>query len=484
MIKNLTKTQVEIEGLAGRVPSLTERQMNWAKRRFPYDIHILGQRERECICPECKGEVYFPESHDTQKMRCPHCGAYLVGNRHFDSYGWKWSKDGVRYGSGRNHQEEFFSVMNVVGGWQVTRLFYMERWCYVRKGNTPWKFYECCQAWNKPDNGNTYFRSLPKQGLGYHYNCYSLHRWRYECTDPDNDYYNKYIEEDNELEARMPNSANYFESRNLAPYAEILPAFRRCGLTPDAFRKVTTYNAMGLMEGFARRGLETMHETLLKCGAYEVFNRMTEIRYLHDRDNKQAIYTAWKICRRNGYKPKNMTEWFDLVNLLAEYGFDYHSPHYVCPDDLHDMHQRILRLVERKKDEMELKRRAVKNEQYKKRIAKYLDLVFKNDDLTIKVLPDIESFKAEGEHLGHCVYRCKYYEKENSLILSARGKRNKRWETIEVDLRTFTILQCYGYKDKHTERHKEIIDLVMENMWQIKERKLSKKAKVAKKIAA
>ena len=30
----------------------------------------------------------------------------------------------------------------------------------------------------------------------------------------------------------------------------------------------------------------------------------------------------------------------------------------------------------------------------------------------------------------------------------------------------------------------EIIDLVMENMWQIKERKLNKKAKVAKRIAA
>jgi hypothetical protein len=322
--------------------------------------------------------------------------------------------------------------------------------------------------------------------MGYHYNPYSLHRWLYECTDPNNDYYNKYVEGDNELEARMPNSASYFDTRDIAPDAKILPAFKRWGITATALRNINTYRAMGLMEDIAGKKLETMYETLLKCGAYKVFNRLTESQYMHgnQRDNKGAIYTAWKICRRNGYKPKNMTEWFDLVNMLAEYGFDYHSPHYVCPANLHDMHQRIFRLVNRKQEEMEMRKKVVQNKRYKERIERYLDLVFKDNDLTIKVLPDIEAFKAEGDHLGHCVYRCKYYEKEDSLILSARGKRGKRWETIEVDLRSFKILQCYGYKDQHTDRHKEIIDLVMRNMWQIKERKLGKKNKGRKRIAA
>lgn len=482
MIKNLTKTQVEIEELAVRVPKLTTRQIEWAKKNFTYTIGILGQRERECACPECHGTLDIPEGDRDEKHRCPYCGAKLHIARYYDSRGIKWSSLGVMRDY---HKETFFQVLSVVGEWQVTRLIYMERWCYVRKDNTPWRFYEVCQAWNKPDDTNTYFRSLPKQGMGYHYNPYSLHRWRYECTNTDNWTYNKYIENDNELEARKPNSANYFDTRDIAPDAKILPAFKRWGLTTTALRNITTYRAMGLMEDIAGNKLETMYETLLKCRAYNVFNRLTEHGYMHEgRDNKTAIYTAWKICRRNGYKPKNMTEWFDLVNMLANYGFDFHSPHYVCPADLHDMHQRILRLVNRKKEEMELRKRVAQNKQYKERIERYLDLVFKDNDLTIRVLPDIESFKAEGEHLGHCVYRCKYYEKEDSLILSARGKKGKRWETIEVDLRSFKILQCYGYKDKHTERHKEIIDLVMQNMWQIKERKLGKKNKSGRKIAA
>ena len=62
------------------------------------------------------------------------------------------------------------------------------------------------------------------------------------------------------------------------------------------------------------------------------------------------------------------------------------------------------------------------------------------------------------------------FGRKDSLILSMRDKDGKRIETVEVNLRTFSITQSRGLKNNPTSRHEEIIDLVNSNMWQIKER--------------
>lgn len=475
-MKKLSKTQKEIEVLAKRVPKLTDAQKEWAVKNYAYTIGLLGTSERDCVCPNCHGPLDIPDSQRDEMHNCPYCGARLRIARYYDSRGLKWTANGVLIDY---HKEKFFQVMSVVGEWQVTRLFLMERWCYVRKNNSPWAFYEVCQAWNSPKVGTTHFRALPKKclmgsSLGA-YNPYSLHTWKYECTNPDNESYCKYIADDNALEPRMVGGANYFDINNLAPYPRILPFYKQKGLSADAFRTIRNIGAMALMEGVSRGAFPTMEETLLKCGGYEVFDKMRERSYGEPID-KDAYFTAWKICQRNGYNYKeNATEWLDLVGMLIDLGMDYHSPHYVCPNNLHDMHQRILRQKVRREEMRELEKSAYANAKLQKRIAKYLDMDIHNKDLKIIVLPSVSAFKEEGDHLGHCVYSGGYYNRENSLILSARGKRNKRWETIEVSLRSFTILQCYGYGDTFTERHNEIIDLVMTNMWQIKERALGKK---------
>lgn len=475
-MKQLTKTQKEIEVLAKRVPKLTDKQKEWAMKNYVYQIGLLGNKERECVCPNCHGQLDIPDSDRDETHNCPYCSAKLGIRRYYDSRGLSWTTNGVLKDY---HKEKFFQVMSVVGDWQVTRLFLMERWCYVRKDNTPWAFYEVCQAWNSSKVHTTHFRALPKKCLMGNswgaYNPYSLHTWRYECTNSDNDSYCKYIAEDNGLEPRRVGGANYFEVNNLCPNARILPFYKQRGLSADAFRKIKNIGALALMEGVSRNGFPAMEETLLKCGGYEVFDKMRERIYGEPID-KMAYFTAWKICQRNGYNYKqDATEWLDLVGMLIDLGMDFHSPHYVCPANLHDMHQRILRQKARRDETRELEKNADSNAKLQKRIAKYLDMDIHNKDLRIIVLPSVSAFKAEGDHLGHCVYSGGYYNRENSLILSARGKRNKRWETIEVSLQTFTILQCYGYGDEFTEKHQEILDLVNANMWQIKERRNGKK---------
>jgi hypothetical protein len=61
----------------------------------------------------------------------------------------------------------------------------------------------------------------------------------------------------------------------------------------------------------------------------------------------------------------------------------------------------------------------------------------------------------------------KYYNKPYSLILSARIN-DERVETIEVDLTSYKVLQCYGKHDHFTMHHQRILDLVNSQMDTIK----------------
>ena len=473
----LSKTQKEIESLVPSLPKVTAEQFDWAKRNFTYFVIVrnMGENVR---CPEC-GCRFAPNGqrknkarwNDTDReVRCPHCGSILqVGVR--DVYSSKM----------RNKQEDFFEVLQVVGEWQVTRLFYMRRYCYVRKENTPWEFYECCQAWNNPKYKTTYFRALDKSCMcTYHFNPYTLWERHYTYDEKEK----LYVASEatlKELQPRRVGGANYFETNNVAPGAQVLPFYQQRGVTANAIRNVGR-NAMWLFEcvSLKRDNVNPMYETLLKANDYAMFNKITE--EYHQRDFINALYTAWKICRRNGYKRSNDTEWFDLVSMLVDSKMDFHNPHYVCPANLHEAHQEMVRRKEREEErrregeEMERRKNEADTEiKLAKRVARYLDMDIRGGGLHLVVLSSIKDFRDEGKALGHCVYSCAYYRKENSLLLSARGRGGKRWETIEVSLKDLTILQCYGYGDKFTEKHQEILDLVNSNMWQIKERRDGKK---------
>lgn len=204
-------------------------------------------------------------------------------------------------------------------------------------------------------------------------------------------------------------------------------------------------------------------ETLWKAGEYELCKFF-----------KNKVNTYWpqiKIARRQGYKIEDLIMWRDMIDMLRNVR-DIHSPKYICPANLEQAHANAQILHNRFLHKDDWEKNKVYDKALRERIQRFMDMDIKDDNIQIIVLPSVKAFKDETDHLGHCVYTCGYYKKDSSLILSARDKENinKRWETIEVDLNTFKILQCYGYGDKFTERHNEILGLMNSNMWQIKQR--------------
>lgn len=178
------------------------------------------------------------------------------------------------------------------------------------------------------------------------------------------------------------------------------------------------------------------------------------------------------VARRHRYEFKDVQMWLDYVDELRELGMDDRSPKYLCPQNLREAHavtsERIRRKRNAEKAEQEKKEIAKSEEAYGKHIAPYLGLCFVMGDIEIRPLPTVKSVYEEGEAMHHCIYRMKYWQRTDTLLMSARGKDGKRLESIEVNLRDYKVLQSRGLQNQPTEQHEDIVALVKKNMKKIR----------------
>jgi hypothetical protein len=190
-----------------------------------------------------------------------------------------------------------------------------------------------------------------------------------------------------------------------------------------------------------------------------------------------------KICSRHGYIIKDAQMWNEVVDMLEELGMDKHSPKYICPESLKDMHDWLL-------DKQAKKRARERKESLKKEIEKwekkyaekkgcYFPVEFDNGIVFCHVIKSVEEMLEEGERMHHCVFDREYYKKPESLILSARDKEGKRLETVEVSLKSFRVIQSRALQNGRTRLHEDIVSLVEKNMFLIRNASKESKKKLA-----
>ncbi len=225
-------------------------------------------------------------------------------------------------------------------------------------------------------------------------------------------------------------------------------------------------------------------ETLYKTHD-KLFNYLLWSRY------PKQVCRAITLAKRHGFvfSEETTSIWFDMVHAIIYCKKDYHNPVFIAPKNLMETHDKFVDMEfrKRRKDREERERRKEEdrirreyeaiqkqleedntiNEKYVKRRKRFYDMVLTDGLISCRVLRDVNEFKEEGVAMAHCVFRCKYYNKPYSLILSARIGE-ERVETIEVDLTHYTIKQCYGKHDQFTMHHQRIIDLVNAQMDTIK----------------
>ena len=229
---------------------------------------------------------------------------------------------------------------------------------------------------------------------------------------------------------------------------------------------------------------KTLVATLIKLYGLD---KLIFLESLEDEDFKKEIIAALRICRKNHYEIKDIKLWHDYTKMLFEMKKDLHNAHYVCPDNLRKAHDQLLtkyNAFKLKNAEKERRERAIKDlQEFIAHMQAFLNLQFKDENIIIRPLRSPMEYIEEGTAMHHCV--ASYYNRYNSLIMSARDHEDNRIATIEVSLHDYKIVQIRGLQNKTTKFDKEIAILITKNMKQIrKANKIQQKLTAALKKAA
>lgn len=417
-----TKRERLVAELSSKLPEITEAQIRWGKKHcFPHNAYRCKD---EMWCSEC-GKMWVDVTGQKEGyIKCPYCGERLE---------MKVSR------KTKDNAVSYLTVVTTSGDFQVLRHFYTAR--YARKErDTHYFIDEVCQQWITSDNKEIVIAKAMNMGCrGW------IHTTDMSLKQSGNIYY--------------PHS--YDIDGYVYPKVKVLPILRRNGLL-TSFHGVTPAVLMRALLGENKYA-----EMLIKTRQYGILE-------FYMRGGGLSHPWAVNICNRNGYIIKDGSMYDDYLRLLDYFHLDTHNAHYVCPKNLKKEHDKLVE----KKRKIEAKIRAEQKRKERiermfrmkqdimsfiKRIQPFLGMEIKDKGIVIRPLESVTQFYLEGKAMHHCVYQNEYYRRKDCLILTAQ-KNGKRLETIEVNLKTFKIIQSRAVCNKTSDYHDKIIELVNRNM--------------------
>ena len=406
----------------------------------------FNRRERGVWCTNCGSSIeYDPDllvnliEHKEQVVTCPHCLEKLTRTRF------------IRDGLGHKLYRDFYFVLlaEVHGPWQVLRYFYVDFLAQIGKEPEIHEPIEVSRRWYNIEHGGKPVVWSRSRMSGW-YNCgfaldseLSLKREGHPSTG----YYNYgamhyRIEED----AAVPSSR----------WHRLL---RRDGFKGASSMRLLDIAAFDVPLVFGHPNLVTLYKAhqwaLLKYYGAEASASLSKI---------QEDWPSIRVALRHGYRIADPGLWHDYLGQLRELGEDTLSPHWICPVNLplaHDLtNSRIQRLRKAKEAERDRQRAAAAEEKYARKIAPFRDLRLSAAGVVIAVIPSVEDVRQEGEHMHHCVFGLQYYNKQTSLLLSARDTDGHRLETIEFNLSSGKVEQSRAVCNGTSPKHKQILAMM------------------------
>ena len=341
-------------------------------------------------------------------------------------------------------EAKYYSVVQTYNKWQVIRTFDVHR---INRKNYPTEYSirEVYQNWVSPDGEEVIISKRYSRGCNffhwYYDTEYTIKQHNASCSG--------YYAFEDVFDVRD----NYFY-----PQYNITKKLHKYGWC-KALEKLPWVSVIECM----KRLLTSRHaETVVKQGQYDVFLYMVREK-LHELQYMPSL----NICHRNRYVISDASMYFDMLSFLERTGKDIRNPKYICPEDLYNAHnaaQAAYSKIRKKVEAEENRKRALsENAEYVKDKGKFFGVLIADGELSIQVLKSVTEFFEEGESMHHCVFANEYYKKKDSLILSAKVA-GERKETIEVNLKTFSIVQSRSAFNKSSEYHARIIELMNRNM--------------------
>ena len=443
-MKPRTKLEKLVVELSEKLPAITKKQEDWAKEHL-FD-HIAYKCKDQLWCSEC-GKMWLDTSNSDlgvivlgDKTECPYCHHKL---------------DVKVSRKQKNHEEAYMSVLQVKGGLQVIRhiLFYKN----MRKEEfVSYRYIETVQEWIREDGHRTIMALPMNMGCS---------GWIYSSSLSIKGEYGS-------------NSWNYYGDLyaiygELYPKKELLPELKKRGLN----RRFPDVNPSKLIRDLLRGSNDA--ELCLKT------RQISMLKHMYKSGSTKLRYKpSFNICNRNHYIIRDASMWEDYISLLCFFGKDVHNAHYVCPKNLKLEHDKLLKKkiviednLRREKNRIDAIRRRNKLMKdiadFYGRMKKFFGLKIVEDNLVIYPLESITQYYQEGKAMHHCVYRNEYYRRPECLILSARDIEGNRLETIEVNLKTFDIVQSRAVCNGESRYHDQIVKLVNKNMNLIRQKMIA-----------
>jgi hypothetical protein len=428
-MKPKTKLQIEIVGLSKKLPKITEAQANWGYKKL--FLNYASQLNKNIYCLECghKWKQDFQQwQNEIVTTICPECNSNLNMFTH----------------NGNCRKTEYFSVITTKGDYQVQRIIMIHK-DMKKKIKAKTSFIEVLQHWIGVDGRKTTL-SLAVTGMSIYYD-----KWIYGSGM--------------EIRGKSQNShlRDNLSIDNIYPRMKIQPLIRRNGFN-GKFHTIPPFKIFSLLLK------ENLFEILLKN------NQISAAKYLANSYNqkmgivsKEYIEPLKTIIRKN-YIINDFSIWKDYIKLLIYFRRDIKNEKYVCPLDLNKEHNK---LVEKKRNhQKKMNFEKLKSEikvfqkSYHQQKKDFFNLKFEKENIAITPIKTVKDFMYEGDVLEHCLFANEYFKKENSLILSARVN-NIITETIEIKLDILKVNQCRGRKNKPTEYHDQILELMNSSLPEI-----------------
>lgn len=246
----------------------------------------------------------------------------------------------------------------------------------------------------------------------------------------------------------------------VCPHGKIHPELRRRGFSIPAMRKME-YISDTIKTVFAI----PYAETLLKARQYRLLREITK-----NADEFDKYKDSIRIALKHGisFFRINVKDYMDYLSQLKSLHYDLRSPKWLVPANFYAEHDRLGVLLCRKEKMQRFeKENALWGEKYAKRMTRFASLVIAGEEVEIRPLMSVQEVFEEGLHMHHCVFDCVYYQKDNVLLLSAKVNGG-RVETIELNMRDWTIVQSRGLQNATTPYHKTILGLLKRDMGKIR----------------
>jgi len=373
-------------------------------------LYAFRRKDIVCHCLYCGDK--FDYDGNERYVVCPHCGKKL---------------EVIDTKKRTNNTQFYWNLLDVFKGLQVLRGFYIETKCVINNPYVVTTFVEVARTYFK-SNGEYVNLSYP----------YVPMTWNYSISS-----------------SKMTFDRTERRTITIKPHIrKLIPELKRIGY----------FNIDGDSIVHLRNCLSDSHyQTLVEANHKEFVQGY----------NQYGLYCFWnqiRLCIRNKYVPSDLSIWKDTLYSAKELGLDLMCPKYVCPENLTQMHDQLCARVERKrtKEKIERERNYLEkaqedNKEFEQEMMKFSDLKINKGNINITPLITIVQYLIEGEEMHHCVYTNRYYQRRNSLILSAKDNDDNRIATIEYDMKNKSILQIRGKHNSKVEQYDEITNLILSN---------------------